>query len=84
MYGVGPDNAAHVAQVFSQDVNVRQPNGTWTDVRNTLHPEPGYGWQATVWDVTTHFPTSLSLGTPVRLELPGGAVLKVVPENVDS
>jgi hypothetical protein len=64
-------------------VNEREPDGAWTDVRSHLDPEPGYGWQATVGGVTSHFPTTLSAGTPVRVDLAPGATLSVVPERVD-
>jgi RHS repeat-associated protein len=83
VFGVGPDRAAHLAQVFTQQVNEREPDGAWTDVRSHLDPEPGYGWQATVGGVTSHFPTTLSASTPVRVDLGSGVVLSVVPEGVD-
>ena len=48
VFGVGPDHSAHVAQVFTQDVNYRAANGNWEDVRSQVVPDPGYGWKATV------------------------------------
>jgi RHS repeat-associated protein len=82
VYGVGPDHTAHVAQLFPGQVNERQSNGDWTDVRSDLQPEPGSGWQTTVDGVTVHFPATLSAGTPVRVDLPGGGTLSLVPEGV--
>jgi hypothetical protein len=35
---VGPDQAAYLARVFPQQVNEREPDGAWTDVRGDLDP----------------------------------------------
>jgi len=83
VFGVGPDAAAHVAQVFPQDVNYRAANGNWEDLRSRVVPDPGYGWKATVRGVTMHFPTRLTSETPVRVDLPGVGSLSAVPQGID-
>ena len=32
VFGVGPDASAHVAQVFTQDVNFKAANGEWKEL----------------------------------------------------
>jgi RHS repeat-associated protein len=84
VFGVGPDASAHVAQVFTQDVNYQAANGEWRDVRSRLVTDPGYGWKATVRGVTVHFPTRLSSSTPVRVDFPDVGSLSAVPQGVDA
>ncbi len=83
VFGVGPDAAAHVAQVFPQDVNYRAASGSWEDLRSRVVPDPGYGWMATVRGVTVHFPTHLTSSTPVRIDLPDVGSLSAVPQGLD-
>ena len=84
VFGVGPEAASHVAEVFPQDVNQQDANGEWHDVRSQLSPDPGYGWKGTVRGVTVHFPTQLTSATPVRVDFPGPHSLTAVPEGVDA
>jgi RHS repeat-associated protein len=84
VFGVGPDDSAHVAQVFTQDVNFQAAEGKWEDLRTRIVPDPGYGWKATVRGVTVHFPTRLTSATPVRVDFPGVGSLSAVPQGVDA
>ena len=83
VFGVGPDDSAHVAQVFTQDVNFQAEDGKWEDLRTRIVPDPGYGWRTTVRGVTVHFPTRLSSSTPVRVDFPDVGSVSAVPQGVD-
>jgi RHS repeat-associated protein len=83
VFGVGPDAAAHIAQVFTQDVNFQTADGKWEGLRTRIVPDPGYGWNATVRGVTVHFPTRLTSATPVRVDFPDVGSVSAVPQGVD-
>lgn len=81
VYAIGPDAAAHLATVSSQIVNHQDATGAWQPVQDLLGADASSGWRADVGGATVRFPALLGQGSPVRMELPDGSFLAMVPEE---
>ncbi|MDH4365588.1 MAG: DNRLRE domain-containing protein, partial [Acidimicrobiia bacterium] len=72
VYGVGPEDTAHVAVVYPEDVNKLQPDGEWRDIKVQI-TEESKGWRWVTPSGTSSFlPAELSVERPVTFSLPEG------------
>jgi hypothetical protein len=72
VYGVGENDASHVAILYPEDVNKLRADGEWRDIKVQLTPaDDGWRW-STLGGTTTLLPTELSSQSPVTFSLPQG------------